>query len=175
MIVTLLAHAMPIPVTNTGWSWAASMGAIQNLLIAVLGGGGLVGVLKHLSERRKMENERSAQDDTKDATLRKELSDLTDRLTARIGKLEGDVSDERRRCDEELAAVRKAHGEEMAAQRLTHADEMRDLRKQLDGLQRMIIQWQISTGQMIQVPASDHPKANEAMERLVDKLKGEAE
>ncbi|WP_334656721.1 hypothetical protein [Sphingomonas panaciterrae] len=74
-----------------------------------------------------------------DASLREDLLE-------RIKELEADIRDERRRCDEEMAKLR------------TH----------VEALQRIIVQLQISTGQMLKFPV-ETPAADAALERLAKK------
>ena len=163
MVAVLLAEAVKevaVPVQPVGFSWTAIIGVIQTLVVAALGGGGLWGLFRGIGLLLRILNERSKQDDEKDAALRREMAEQNDRLLARISKLETDISEERRRCDEEIAALRR-----------THADEVRDMRAQIDGLQRVIVQLQISTGAVLNLPATGAIKAAETLDRL-DKLQG---
>lgn len=72
-------------------------------------------------------------------------------LLKRIKELEDEVRAERKQCDEEMAK----------------------LRAQFDALQRMVIQFQISTGQALKFPV-DTPATDAAIERL-SKIKGVGE
>lgn len=72
-------------------------------------------------------------------------------LLKRIKELEDEIRAERKQCDEEMAK----------------------LRAQLDALQRMMIQLQISTGQLLKFPA-DTPATDAALGRLAS-AKGVAE
>lgn len=164
-MTVLLAAVAAVPVTNVGWTWAATMGAIQNVLIAG-GGAGLGGLLiRVMVQLRKLANERAAQDDVRDAGRWGELMSFNSQLTVRVEKLEADLREERRRCDEEMAHARKDHLEEMARLRSEHAAETKALSEKMDGLQRMMIQNQLSTAQAMSVPPNS-PKASESIERV---------
>ena len=157
------AAAQAVPVTNVGWTNTATVSAIQTIVVTLLGSGGLYGLFRGVALLLKIANQRAAQDDSRDAQVRREMAELNDKQTARIEKLEAEIRDERRRCDEEVAGLRKEH-----------AEEVRELRAQIDAMQRIILQWQISTGQMLSLPPGSAPKAGEAIERLAQ-IKGVGE
>lgn len=79
-------------------------------------------------------------ENARDASLRTDL-------LARITKLETDLLDERKRCDLELEAMRK----------------------QIEGLQRMIVQFQVSSGRVLPL-TGDTPAANASIERVAAHL-----
>lgn len=80
-----------------------------------------------------------------DRQKRESDASLRGDLLKRIGELENDVRSERRHCEEELGK----------------------LRAQIEGLHRMIVQHQISTGRALDLSAT--PEAAKAMDRLIDR------
>lgn len=74
------------------------------------------------------------------------LSALVDKLQNRIDDLEEALREERRRCDEET----------------------RSLHDKIEALNRLIVQWQVSTGRVINMDAT--PKAAEALERVAQRV-----
>lgn len=168
----LAAAATPaaVPVTNVGWTWAATMGAATNVIITLLGGGGLAVLFRAVVALKKIANERAAQEDQRDAGRWTELQSLNDKLVARVERLEGEVRDERKRADDEASELRKQHNEELAAIRREHAMEVRALNEKFDALQRMMIQNQLSTAQALAVPPNA-PKSAEAFESVGKNLR----
>ena len=83
-----------------------------------------------------------------DASLREDLMGLLATRDKRITELESDIINERRRCDEEMSK----------------------LRAQVDALQRMIVQLQISTGNALHFSSST-PSADASIERVA-KIRG---
>lgn len=85
-----------------------------------------------------------------DASLRTDLlKRISDLEAAQIDiqrRHEEEMRDERRRCDEEMSKVRA----------------------QLDGLQRMIVQWQITSGRAIELGHS--PEAAKSIDRVEEHL-----
>ena len=79
-----------------------------------------------------------------DASLRSDL------LT-RINVLENEIRDERRRCDEEMGK----------------------LRAQIDGLQRMIVQFQVSSGQPLRFGSEAEKSVARVAEHLANREGGE--
>lgn len=75
------------------------------------------------------------------------LQTLVDKLQKRIDDLEDALREERKRCDEE---TRSLHGK-------------------IEALQKLIIQWQVSTGHVIEI-GQHAPKATEAMHRMAAKM-----
>lgn len=149
-----VAAAQVGPALNVGWTWSATMGLVQNLLILTLGGGGLGILVRAGIQLRRIANERAKQDDDRDAARWNELMGLNERLQNRVEKLETDIREERRRCDDDLNAMRR-----------THIDEMRAVNERLEQLQRTIFQNSASTAAMF---ASVNPasKAAESIERV---------
>lgn len=158
-----MVDPVAVPVAP-GWTPTATVSAINGLITVVLGGGGLWGLFRAIALLWRIYNQRAEQDALKDAAFRKELAEQNDRLTARIEKLEGEVSAERRRCDEEVLALRRQH-----------AEEVQGLRQQVEAMQRIIIQWQVSTGAMIGVPASAVPSSMTRFAEQLDAVRGVGE
>lgn len=149
MVATATQFATTPVAVSTGWTWAATMGAIQNLLIAG-GGAGIGGLLiKAIVQLRRIGNERAKQDNERDSGRWSELMDLNERLQKRIERLEADVREERKRSDDEVSAIRKSHVEEVAAIRREHDVQIRAFNERIDQLQRTIIQGQVTTARMI--------------------------
>lgn len=75
------------------------------------------------------------------------LQTLVDKLQARIDGLEQALTEERRRCDEET----------------------RSLHDKIEALQKIIIQWQVSTGHVIEL-SHQAPKATDALNRMASRI-----
>lgn len=87
-----------------------------------------------------------------DASLRsdllKRISDLESTQVDMQRRHEDEMREERRRCDEEMSKVRA----------------------QLDGLQRMIVQWQITSGRALELGHGHSPEAAKSIERVEEHL-----
>lgn len=137
-----LASGAAVHVQPVGMSSAAWVGVVQTIITAVFGSGVIYGMARGLALLWKMWNESKKLDADGAAAVRKEMMDLNDRQNQRISLLEKDLRDERKRCDDETDAIRKAHGEEMASLRKLHADEIRELHTRIEGLHRQMVQMQ---------------------------------
>lgn len=85
----------------------------------------------------------------REGALHAQMQSLIATLTVRIKALEDEVSAERRRHDEEVSEIRRRHDEEVSEVRHRHDEEVRALNNKLDAMQRIIIQWQVSTGRAL--------------------------
>lgn len=173
--LSLLAEAAvdvadAVPVQAVGWTWAATMGAVQNVLLVALGGGGGGLLIRALVQLKKIANERAKQEDDRDAGRWGELQTLNDKLQARVERLEGEVRDERKRADDETTQLRRQHNEEIAAMRREHVAEVRALNERFDALQRMMLQNQLSTAEAI-ANKPNAPKSVEAFESVSKNLR----
>ncbi len=143
--------AMPVSV---GWTPTATIGVVQTFAIVIFGGGGLYGLARAVALLWRMWNESKKLDSDGAAAVRKEMMDLNERQTQLIVKLEDDLRDERRRCDDETTELRKSHASEMAQLRKSHVEEMRMLHERIEGLHRQMVQMQRTTGQVIRQGAN---------------------
>lgn len=91
------------------------------------------------------------------------LQALTDKLQTRIDALEEDLATERKDREADLREERRRCDE-----------ETRSLHDKIEALQRIIVQWQVSTGRMLEMGASnDTPRANEALQRVARSIGNE--
>lgn len=148
----MVVHPSPVAVQNVGWTWTATVAAVQTVIYTLFGAGGLYGIARGVALLWKMANERAKQDDDRDAGIRREMAELSDRQTKRIDKLEADLRDERKRCDEEMMAQRRLHIEEIATLKREHTDEMAVMKAEFEGYMRQVLQMQRSG------PATNAPK-----------------
>ncbi|WP_375188403.1 hypothetical protein [Sphingobium yanoikuyae] len=103
-----------------------------------------------------------------DTSLRKDLMD-------RIKALETLQSETAVRHSEAIASIKTEHAEEitrvrrdMLEQHRSCEDENRSLREQITGLQRMMITWQITSGQAM--PLSLTPETRRAVDKIIETL-----
>lgn len=148
---------MPSVPVDVGWTPGALVSLVQTVATVLIGGGGLYGIARAVAILWKMANERAKQDDDRDKDIRREMADFSKLMQARVEKLEVDLREERKRCDEELAEVRKLHAEEMANQRRAAEDGMRVLRDEISGLHKQMIQMQRSTAATRIMPTMPEP------------------
>ena len=96
----------------------------------------------------------------REGALHAQMQSLVDKLQDRITALEAEASAERRRHDEEVSEIRRRHDE-----------EVRSLNNKLDAMQRIIIQWQVSTGRALTMGHdSDVSATVAAMDRAAHRL-----
>lgn len=146
--LSMAAGVAPAPTVNVGWTPAATMGLIQNLLIGTGGSVGLKVFASHLLQMRKIADARAQQVDQ-----RGDAQNLA--LTARVTELEKALSDERRECDRQLAEMR---------------GELRDMQTTIDGFVRQMVAFQTSEARAM--PLSNH--MTRAIDSL-DQIKGKGE
>ena len=151
-------NGVPVAVQNVGWTYSATVQVIQVIVTLLLGSGGLYGIARGVALLWRMNNETKKQDTDAAAAVRREMMDLNDRQNRRIDTLEQALRDERKRCDEETDALRKAHISEMGQLRQLHAEEVRDLHVRMEGLHAQMVTMQQATGRAIQLGANA-PKA----------------
>lgn len=146
------------------------MGALQNVIL-LAGGSGIGGlILRATVQLKKMSNERAKQEDDRDAGRWGELQTLNDKLQQRVERLEDEVREERKRSDDEATQLRRQHNEEIATMRREHAAEVRALNDKFDAMQRIMLQNQLSTAQVLTVPPNA-PKSVEAFESVGKNLR----
>lgn len=161
LLLTELLASAPVgaPEVNIGWTPAATMGLIQNLL---LGGGGGVALkifANHLIAMRKIADQRAQQVDARGDAQ-------NSALTARVTELEGALVAERRDCNKQLSEMRRDYDKQLAEQRA----ELREMQTKLDGFVRQMIAFQTSEARAMPLP----PATAKAMQSL-DKIKGVGE
>jgi len=124
--------AATAPMVNVGWTPAATMGLITNVIVACVGGGGIKVWANHLLAMRKIANERAVQVDARGDTQ-------NEKLAGRVTELEKALSDERRECDRQLAEMR---------------GELREMQTKVEGFMRQLIAFQTSEARAM--PLSAH-------------------
>ncbi len=142
---------------NPGWTWTATIGAIQTV---VLSGGFATlvwGMFKGISLLWQRNNESKKLDVDAAMALRKEMAEITERQQVRIDGLEAAGREDRKRFDDEMAALRKAHAAEVAEMRGRYESEIRSLRDEIAGYHRQLIQWQQTSGRAVPLA---RPKAD---------------
>lgn len=95
----------------------------------------------------------------REANANNVMSALVDKLQKRIDDLEEAMSRDRMASEKALSDERKRCDE-----------ETRSLHDKIEALQKIIIQWQVSTGNMLEIGSAQAPKATEAMHRMVAKM-----
>lgn len=148
-----------IPV-NPGWTYSATIGAVQTVLIAVLGGGGVWGIFRGIGLLWKQSNETKKLDNDAAISLRKEMAEITERQQKRIDGLEDAGREDRKRFDDEMTALRKSHAAEVAELRGRYEVEIRGLRDEIAGYHRQLIAWQQASGKAVSLPPLVKPSAD---------------
>lgn len=149
------AQGSPVQV-DSGWTPTTTM-----ILLAII-----VGVVSLLTLYIKMKPSLDTLANERDASLRKDLM-------TRISALETAMSEKSRDHSDAVAAIKREHAEEidrvrteMREQHRACEDENRALRDQIAGLQRMMIAWQVSSGQA--APLSLTPQTRAMVDKLVE-------
>lgn len=132
MLFFLNLAAATAPMVNVGWTPAATMGLITNVIVACVGGGGIKVWANHLLAMRKIADERSKQVDARGDAQ-------NEKLTSRVTELEKALSDERRECDKQLAEMR---------------GELREMQTKVDGFMRQLIAFQTSEARALPLTAN---------------------
>jgi len=131
----------PDTAVNVGWTWGATVSVVQTIIIATLGGGGLWGMFRGIALLWKMSNESKKLESDAAAAVRREMMEFNAQLQKRIEDLEKAGREERKRWDDEMAAIRKMHAEEVIQVRNGYENEIRGLRDEISGLRRQMAQW----------------------------------
>lgn len=143
---------------GTGWTPTDYL-----LLVIIIGAFSsiITGFIKVKPALDKISSER-------DASLRQDLMQ-------RIGTLEESMAKASLRHSEVIAKIKDEHSQEitrireqMLNQQKVCEEENRDLRKQIDGLHRQIVQWQLVSGHA--VPLNISPEARRAIDKITEAL-----
>lgn len=160
VVIPHLAAAKPD--VNVGWTPAATMGAITNLILAAVGGGGLKVLANHFLQLRTIANKRAEQVDARSDGYSTKLAERVDTLERaqaadRLAHLDemrqlnathaADMAEEHRACEKRLDDMR---------------EQLREMQQRLDGFMRGLVQYQSVEAKRL--PLSPH------MERAVSKL-----
>lgn len=159
----IITEVLPkIPVAP-GWGPAAYMGAIGNVIMALIGGGALRILSNHVLTTQRINKERTEKVDGR-------ADGYADRLNTRVDNLERMLNDERSSHVAEIKTIHEQHANEIAAERHDCDKQLQILRDQINSLQdqmrgfmRGLAQYQQSATSL---DVDSMPAINEAIKTL---------
>jgi len=164
-LVNAIASVAPgAPTVNVGWTASATMTALTNVILAVIGGGGLKIFAAHLLAMRKIADARAnavdARSDAQNVALSTRVTELERQVVERDriavderARFEKALSDERRDCDRQLVEMR---------------GEVREMQQKMDGFTRQMIAFQSAGARATTLS----PQMQRAMDTL-DQIEGD--
>jgi len=165
MIFEMLAEAVTQspPKIDPGWTWSATVGVIQLIVGAPIGGGFLWIGSKAIALQIDKKNETKKQEIDAAAALRGEMMEFNAALQKRVEGLEQTGRDDRKRFDDELSTTRRQHAEEVINIRNGYETEIRALRDEITALRRQMIQWQQASGRAMPLGPNANSRSVEDM------------
>lgn len=147
MMLVALAEASEsvIPIKAVGVSANGWITAIVGVIASIIGTGGVYGIFKGLALLHEQRNARAKLDNEAASIVRKEMMEFNAALQKRVDDLEKAGREERKRWDDEMAAIRRGHAEEVISVRNGYEEEIRSLRLEIEGLRRQMAQWATSS------------------------------